>query len=212
MLHLLHPWFPKFNLNLNNIITYTILGIGIYFLVRSNVNLRNELQVSNGNYKSLSALVGNIKSDQARQQQFTADQFKYYYHHIDSIANKIKIPTKSISDVIVSNYHYKDTTIVKADTTHIGQNIQFKAILACYEVKGTIRPDITVLLNSVALNDKLTTFLYKAPKMTKFSFVKQTSYDKHFLGFNWMNHFTAKTYSECKHDTINVEENIHIIK
>lgn len=139
----------------------------------------------------------------ANQQILTAKQFKKYESDIDSLANVLKISTKQIRQVIVTDYKVKYDTIVKTvikyDTT---KNItKFEALhpTGCYLIAGETTGHISdISINKVENNDILTTFIYD---------------DRGYFFFNiipkfWKDHLiTCKIYSECKNDTISVTKN-----
>jgi hypothetical protein len=137
----------------------------------------------------------------------TRSDFKRLFHLEDSIANKIGIKTKTIENVVVNNYHYKDTTIVsfpltKKDSTINTDTLQFTANMGCMMIDGeVIKSTNTINIKDKDYRDVLYTYLYQA-------------YDSRFLGFLWKTgkHIDAKTYSECMQDTISIERNIKIIK
>jgi len=128
------------------------------------------------------------------------------FHFEDSIANKIGIKTKTIENVVVNNYHYKDTTIVSfpiiPKDTASKDTFTFDADLGCMKIYGEVVKSKDIInIEDREYRDVLYTYLYQ-------------EYDSRFLGFLWKTgkYITAKTYSECMQDTIKVERNIKIIK
>jgi len=185
------------NLLSSNFITYIILGAIIYLLYTSNVNLRNSVNRLESNQTAL-------VNEYSRQIQLTRSDFKRLFHLEDSIANKIGIKTKTIENVVVNNYHYKDTTIVsfpiiKKDSTK-NDTLSVTVDLGCMKINEEIYKD-TVYVKDREYRDVLYTYLYEA-------------YDSRFLGFLWKTgkHIDAKTYSECMQDTVKVERNLKINK
>lgn len=181
----------------SNIVIYIILGFIIYLLYTSNVELRNSVNRLESNQTALTI-------EYSRQIEVTKNDFKRLFHNEDSIANLIGIKTKRIENVIVNNYHYKDTTIVsfpiiKKDSVN-NDTLSVSVDLGCMKIEEEIVGD-TVYVKDKEYRDVLYTYLYQV-------------YDGRFLGFLWKTgkHIDAKTYSECMQDTILVERNIKIIK
>lgn len=181
----------------SNVLIYIILGFIIYLLYTSNVELRNSVNRLESNQTALAI-------EYSRQIEVTKNDFKRLFHIEDSIANKIGVKTKRIENVIVNNYHYKDTTIVsfpiiKKDSVN-NDTLSVSVDLGCMKIEEEIIGD-TVYVKDKEYRDVLYTYLYQV-------------YDGRFLGFLWKTgkHIDAKTYSECMQDTILVERNIKIIK
>jgi len=183
----------------SNITIYIILGVIIYLLYTSNVKLRNDVSRLENNQIALT-------TEYSRQIEVSKSTFKQLFHKEDSIANLINIKTKTIKNVVVNNYHYKDTTIVsfpltKKDSINT-DTLQFTANMGCMMVDGeVIKSTNTINIKDKDYRDVLYTYLYEA-------------YDSRFLGFLWKigKHIDAKTYSECMQDTVSIERNIKIIK
>jgi hypothetical protein len=185
----------------SNIAIYIILGVIIYLLYTSNVSLRNNVNRLESNQIALT-------TEYSRQIEVSKSTFKQLFHKEDSIANLINIKTKTIENVVVNNYHYKDTTIVsfpltkKDSLSKNNDTLQFVANMGCMLINGeVIKSTNTINIKDKDYRDVLYTYLYEA-------------YDSRFLGFLWKTgkHIDAKTYSECMQDTVSIERNIKIIK
>jgi hypothetical protein len=176
----------------SNIAIYIILGVIIYLLYTSNVSLRNSVNRLESNQIALT-------EQYSRELQLNRQDFKRIYSKEDSIAKLVGIKSKQIQQVIVNNYHYKDSTtnyIPYRDTTR-RDTMKFIAPLGCIKVEGYTTSKGIVFTHK-EYNDILHTFLYK-------------KYDHKFLFFKWGKYIDAKVYSECKGDTVAVEKNIKII-
>lgn len=141
-------------------------------------------------------------TNKSRQQELTAKELKELYPKYDSLANELNIKTKFITNVINTKYNFKDTTIVssvlKKDSIHNKAFFTLKE--DCYNLSGYIEKD-SISFTNREIKDNLTTFIYK-------------DYEKKYLwGLIKLRPFyNAKVYSECKKDTISVENNIKIKK
>jgi len=155
--------------------------------------------------KNLSANVDRLKqnqdallANQSEQIDLTRREFKKYYHYEDSIAQKIDIKPNQVQNVIVNNYHYKDTSIIQFPLIPTkGDTLKFIAPIKCMKVEGyTI--DKKIIFTNETFNDKFHTFLYGV-RPHKFLFIKWGK---------WI--VDSKTYSECLNDTVSVEKNLKI--
>ncbi len=187
------------NLINSKLFLYILLGGLTYFWVTDRNNLRNRIEILNNNQVSLIA-------QSSRELGLLRSDFKRYYHKEDSIASLIGIKSKEIHQVIVNNYHYKDSTTIivplKKDSIYTtNDTLKFIAPLGCMEVTGNVIKSKDIIeFKDRKFNDKLHTFLYQ-------------SYDHRFLGFLWKvgKYMNVKTYSECLKDTVSIERNIKII-
>jgi len=167
--------------------------------------------------KNLSANVDRLKqnqdallANQSEQIDLTKREFQKYYHYEDSIAQKIGIKPNQVQNVIVNNYHYKDTSIVQFPMTHSGDTMKFIKPVGCWKVEGYVLKD-SITFTKRKFDDVFHTFLYNKKRDIKVSFKKNINFDHSFLFIKWNNlTVDAKTYSECKNDTIQVEKNLKI--
>lgn len=176
----------------NNVLILGVIAI-VLLLYLDNKYLRSEVSRLNNNVQA-------IKLDNARQQELTKSEFKDYYKHLDSIANKLQIKTKNITNVIVTKYNVKDTVIKHYVTKYdsITNSHHFDIQADCYTIRGYYNND-DITTTYITSQDKQDIFLYKAFK-------------KRFLFIKWSPYYTAKVYSECKQDTVSVIQNIKILK
>ncbi len=139
-------------------------------------------------------------------QILTQREFRHFYAKYDSIANKLKIKTKNIKQVLVTKYNYKDSTLIKSrtivDTIRGIINFVAKDSSRCYSVSGYVGSDSSVFINSIEIEDNLEVFLFDR-KEKWFWFVKKF----------WKKPTQdVLVYSECKKDTILVKHNIQVSK
>lgn len=173
-------------------IVYIILGLIVFFLYIQNKNLRVDIKRVDNNYQALA-------QNTSIQQELTKSEAKEFYKKsLDSILDKVNVKLKNVTNVIVTKYNYKDTTIKHYTTekVKIYGSENFVILKGCFIVSGKL--DSTgITLNSIENNDKLTYLLYKA-------------YHKHFLFFKWKSYYESKVYSACKKDTMTIETNLKI--
>ena len=180
------------NLLNSKIFLYCLVGGLIWFWIVDRKSLKNNVDRLYSNQIALT-------EQYSRELQLNRQDFQRIYHKEDSIAKIVGIKPKQIQQVIVNNYHYKDSTTnyipyrdtIKNDTMH------FIAPLGCMKVEGYTTKSGIVFTNN-EYNDILHTFLYKR-------------YDHKFLFIKWGKYIDAKVYSECKKDTVAIEKNIKII-
>lgn len=175
-------------------IVYIILGLIVFFLYIQNKNLREDIKRVDNNYQALA-------QNSSIQQELTKSEAKEFYKKsLDSILNKVNVKLKNVTNVIITKYNYKDTTIshIKLDTlkVKIFGSENFSINKECFVIKGKI-DEGGLYINSVENTDKLTYILYKA-------------YHKHFLFFKWKPYYESKVYSECKKDTMSIQTNLKI--
>ena len=173
-------------------IIYIILGLIVYILFAQNKALREDIKRVDNNYQALA-------QNTSIQQELTKKEFKEYYtKKLDSILDKMDIKLKNVTEVVVTKYNLKDTTIKHYQTEKVkiyGTEL-FTIPKGCFIVEGKL--DSTgITLNTITNQDKLTYILYK-------------SYHKHFLFFKWKPYYQSKIYSECKKDTMNIETNLRV--
>lgn len=173
---------------------YAVIG-GIIYLSLLRINKLTE---------TVSRLENNqhaILVNSTEQVSLTTREFKNLYHKEDSIAQLVGIKSKQLQNVIVNNYHYKDSTIItiplKPDSINHSDTLKFIVPLGCITLKGYVVKD-NITFSSKEYKDKLHTFLYGV-RPHKFLFIK---YGK------WI--IEAKTYSECLQKNINIEKNLRI--
>ena len=178
------------------IIIYCILGFIIYLQFSHSISLKQDVNRLQNNVVALSI-------DQSIQQQMTIGEFKKLQHKEDSIAKIIGIKPNQLQNIIVNNYHYKDTTIVEIPLqpkdSISKDTLQFIASIKCTKIEGEVINNKKVRIINIELNDTLHTFVYK-------------KYNNRFLFIKWNKYYDAITYSECTKKNINVEKNIKIIK
>lgn len=140
--------------------------------------------------------------DKNRQQALTVKELKTLYPKYDSLAKVLNIKTKFITNIIETQYRFKDSTItnivLKRDS--ISEKAYFTLNEKCYKLSGFIKKD-SISFTNKEFKDNLTTFLYK-------------DWDKKYLWglLKFKPYYTSKIYSECMQDTISVINNIKVIK
>jgi hypothetical protein len=143
----------------------------------------------------------NYLVDGSRQLQLTRAELKTLLENDQALAGKLDtmgIKVRNVTNIVENTYHIKDTTITHNSFYHdqITDRNYFDIDAGCFRILGYVTPD-SIVTNSKELNDKLTTFLYK-------------DFRRRFWFIKWSPYYTAKTWSECKHDTISVTRNIKI--
>jgi hypothetical protein len=177
---------------------YLVIGGLVYFWIVDRKQLRDNISRLETNQIALT-------TNSSIQQQVYLGEFKKLHSKEDSIAKLIGLKPKDITNVVVNNYHYKDTTIVQVplipkDSTS-KDTLTFISPIKCGYVSGEVYlKNMTIKIKEVDTKDTLHTFLYE-------------NYNR-FLGFLWKRNkrYEAVTYSECMNKVINTEENIKIIK
>lgn len=138
--------------------------------------------------------------NKSRQQELTINEFKKLYPKYDSIANRLNIKIKYITDVIDTRYRFKDSTVVtsvlKKDS--VSEKSYFNFSDDCYKISGFIKKD-SVSLTNREVTDNLILYSHK-------------DWEKKYLwGLIKLRPFmSVKVYSECKKDTIQVVNNIKL--
>jgi len=187
-------WNLLKNLINSKLFLYCVIGGLIYFYIQDTTKNRviiNRLENNQTAYAQQHSM----------QIQLTLSQFKKLEVKEDSIVKLIGLKPKQLQNIIVNNYHYKDTTIIEVplDTTVSKDTLSFIVPLKCMIIKGEVINNEKVRLLDVELNDTLHTFIYK-------------KHNKRFLFIKWGKYYDAITYSECMQKNINIEKNIKIIK
>ena len=176
-----------------------ILSVFLWIIWQKNIKLQYDNLRLGSNYEI-------VQKRSNRAQELTELEFKDFYKKYDSIANLLKIKSKNIQNVIVTLYRYKDSTITKCITVidTVNKKISFSVSEpnGCYAISGFVSPDSVVWVNGVQINDKLEVFLYSEKDKWFWKINKFWQYPKN----------KALIYSECKNDTIQVIDNIKIIK
>lgn len=188
----------------SKIFLYLVIGGLVYFWINDRVELRQDIKRLENNQTALT-------TNSAMQQQMYLGEFKKIHHKEDSIAKLVGLKPKDITNVIVNNYHYKDTTIVEVPVTprdSLSDTLQFISPINCGYIKGRITglpkdidvSKIKVGVEDTDIKDSLYTYMYE-------------DYDR-FLGFLWKRNkrYEAVTYSECQKKIIHTEKNVKIIK
>lgn len=170
-----------------------VMFVIILFLFKLYKNEKEDRIRYNNNMISL------IES-RSRQQILTVGELKRLYPKYDSLAKELKIKTKFITNVIETKYKFKDTlvtkTIIRRDS--LSDKSYFNLKEKCYTLSGYLKDD-SISFTKKEFNDKLTTFLYKDwEKKYLWGLIKIRPY------------YNIKVWSECKNDTISVENNIKI--
>lgn len=177
------------------LLVLTICLIALYGLFKLYQHEKEERKRYNNN---VIALI----EDKNRQQIFTANELKKLYPKYDSLAKILNIKTKRITDIIETQYRFKDSTItntiLKKDS--ISEKAYFTLKEKCYTFSGFVKKD-SISFTNKEFKDNLTTFLYK-------------DWEKKYLWglLKFKPYFTSKVYSECMQDTISVINNIKVIK
>jgi hypothetical protein len=189
-------WKILQNLINSKIFLYCVIGGLVWFWITDRSELRQNIHRLENNQIALT-------TQQSIQQQVTVGEFKKLHSKEDSIAKLVGLKPNQIQNVIVNNYHYKDTTIVEVPLqpkdSLSRDTLSFVAPINCMQVKGEVINNKKVRILDVELNDKLHTFVYK-------------KYNNKFLFIKWNKYYDVITYSECMKKNINVEQNIKIIK
>jgi hypothetical protein len=172
-----------------------LLSASVYFLYGLYSNEKEER-------KRFSENVNSLILDRARQQEYTVKELKALYPRFDSLANKINIKTKNVTNIVETIYNYRDTTIksttLKVDT--LKGNLSFKLDEKCYTFSGFVKKD-SIFFTKTTFKDSLTTFIYKDwDKKYFFKLIKLKPF------------YRAAVYSQCVGDTITVTNNIKIKK
>lgn len=173
----------------------TICLIALYGLFKLYQHEKEERKRYNNNMIALIA-------DKNRQQALTMDELKTLYPKYDSIAKLLQIKTKNITDIIETQYRFKDSTLIstvlKKDS--ISEKAYFTLAEKCYKFSGFVKKD-SISFTNKEFKDNITTFLYK-------------DWEKKYLWglLKFKPYYTSKVYSECMQDTIAVINNIKIKK
>ena len=138
--------------------------------------------------------------DKSRQQVLTLNELKKLYPKYDSLAKVLNIKTKNITDIVETQYRFKDSvitsTVLKRDS--VSEKAYFTLKEKCYNFSGFIKKD-SISFTTKEFKDNLTTFLYRDwEKKYLFGLLKFKPY------------YTSKVYSECMQDTISVINNIKL--
>ena len=178
------------NLINSKLFLYLVIGGLVYFWYLDRQNLAENVNRLSRNQE---ALVLHT----TEQVEITKREFQKLYHKEDSIAKSIGIKSNQVQQVIVNNYHYKDTSIVQFPLEEHGDTLKFIKPIGCIQVEGYVL-DKNITFTKTESIDTLTTILYgKRPHK--------------FLFFKWGKWvIDAKTYSACKQDTIHIEKNLKI--
>ena len=182
----------------SKIFLYCVIGGLVWFYITNSIKTRETIHRLENNQIAYA-------QQSSMQIQLTTAQFKLMEPKLDSIAKLVKLKPKDITNVIVNNYHYKDTTIVTVPLTPKDSTskdtFEFISPMKCGYVKGLVdTKNLTIRITDIDLKDTLDTYLYE-------------DYDR-FLGFLWKRNkrYEAVTYSECQHKVIHTQKNVKIIK
>ncbi|MFA6925071.1 MAG: DUF6549 family protein [Bacteroidales bacterium] len=184
---------------------YKLLTVFIALLFISTIAILGLLKLYNSEKAERKRFSDNytaILTDKAKQQELTFKELKTLYPKYDSIAKELSIKTKNITNIIETRYRFRDTIITKniLKKDSISEKRYFSVNAKCYSISGYVNRD-TIAVSKKELNDNLITFLYKDWQHRYF-----------FNLFRTKPFYTAKTYSECMHDTVSISKNIKIIK
>jgi hypothetical protein len=187
------------SINKISISVILILGVLLWLYIEKNVTLKSDNVRLQSNYEI-------VQKRSNRAQELTELEFKEFYRRYDSIALLLKIKTKNIQNIIVTQYRYKDTTVIKAKTVldTIRHHIAFDVSEpnGCYSLSGFVGSDSSVWIDGVHINDELSVFVYNQKNKWFFGLLNRF----------WEKPFTcAKVFSACKNDTIKVIDDIKII-
>jgi hypothetical protein len=173
----------------------TICLIALYGLFKL---YQHEKEERKRYHDNITALI----EDKNRQQALTMNELKTLYPKYDSLAKALNIKTKYITDIINTQYRFKDSTItnVVLKKDNISEKAYFTLNEKCYKLSGFIKKD-SISFTNKEFKDNLTTFLYK-------------DWNKKYLWglLKFKPYYTSKVYSECMQDTISVMNNIKVIK
>jgi hypothetical protein len=182
----------------SKIFLYAVIGLVIYLWFTDRKNLTTTITKLDRNQTAL-------LSNHNEQVELTRREFQKFYRREDSIMQLIGIKPKQVQNVIVNNYHYKDSTIVivplkKDSVTSKSDTLKFLAPLGCMKVSGYVI-NKTLVFEKESYSDKFHTFLYgERPYF--------------FLGIKWLGYgkwiINSKTYSECLNDVVETESNLKI--
>jgi hypothetical protein len=183
----------KIIIGLAIVVLFLFTSLGLVFKLYQNE--KSERKRFNDNYVA-------VLTDKSRQQELTAKELEKLYPKYDSLAEVLKIKTKSITNIIETKYNFRDsvvtTNVLRKDS--VSEKSYFSLKEKCYNLSGYIKKDSIAFTNK-EFNDKLTTFLYK-------------DYEHKYLWglFKFKPYYTAKVYSDCMKDTVSVLNNIKIKK
>lgn len=183
----------------SKIFLYIVIGLVVFLWWKDRGNLTTTITKLDRNQTAL-------LSNHNEQVEITKREFQKFYHREDSVMQLLGIKPKQVQNVIVNNYHYKDSTIIivplQKDTIHLinSDTLKFLAPLGCMKVSGYVI-NKTLVFNKESYNDKFHTFLYgERPH--------------YILGIKWLGYgkwiINSKTYSECLNDVIETESNLKI--
>ena len=172
------------NLFNSKIFLYLVIGGLIWFWISDRKSLRSDISRLSSNQIALTQQL-------SRELQLTRQDFQRIYPKEDSIMQLIKIKPKQIEQVVINNYHYKDSTTnyIPYKDSISQDTMKFIAPLGCIQVEGYTTKKGIVFTNK-DFHDILHTFLYKR-------------YDHKFLFIKWGKYIDAKVYSECKKEKKN---------
>ncbi len=186
---------------LNKYIIIGILVIALFFAIKAIIDLKKEVTRISDNFE-----IEMLKLN--KELQLTKSELKTLYPSIDSLSKKLDIKLKNIEHIVQIEYRYYDTTITHSKTVYdsINEKLTFIAPRKCGQIEGYVQKR-DVVITKDTYNDDFTLFLYKEkPRLLKIG---------NFIDWRqpWRKYtHTAKFYSECKQDTINITRDIKMIK
>lgn len=147
-----------------------------------------------------------VKNIPGRQVQLTKEDLEDYYQKYVAIAKQIEIKSKQIEHIVTTDYYYVVDTI-DPSVLPFKQYYEGEAEVGCFDFtfRDTKKSKETLEnIKSIAVHDSLITYLYWKKKRTIDFKLFALSFGK--------KQYMAKTYSSCKGDTIQVQDNIKIVK
>ena len=176
------------------LITLVLLSISGLLIHRGNVYKKTS-NIWETNFRS-------AESNKAIQKELTWKQTNEFYNgKYDSIVKTLKVKKQRVTNIVDIKYSYKDSTILhtKFQTIELYKDRKFFTLdSGCLNIKGYVTTDsITVI--SKKYQDNLTLIMFE-------------KYKWKFLCFHGKKWMEAKIYSDCLKDTIEITNNIKIIK
>ena len=179
------------------IIIGAIFAILVCSLVTTSILMNRYRKIAERNEDNYTAVVQN----RALQQKLTVSEFKEYYPELAKTAKEYGIKPKNLEHVIEAKYSYKDTLIAKDTLIYVYDTVKqdFKADFrytdSCFTVAGTVYKNGYIEITDKGCQDNITTMLFKTRKC---------------IFKKWK--YKAVVVSKCTGDTLEVKNNIKIVK
>ena len=180
------------------IIIGAIFAILFCSLVTTSILMNRYRKIAERNEDNYAVVV---KDDRALQQKLTVSEFKEYYPELVETAKKYGIKPKNLEHVIETKYSYKDslriidTLVFHYDTVKQDFKADFRYADNCFTVAGTVYKNGSIEITDKGCHDNITTMLFKTRKC---------------IFKRWK--YKAVVVSKCTGDTLEVKNNIKIVK